>query len=74
MVRIADNYTSSHRSVWGIHARNREQSFALNLLMDPEVDFVTLLGTAGTGKTLLALAALTILRPRREFRGFSGAG
>jgi len=44
-------------AVWGIHARNREQNFALNLLMDPEVDFVSLLGTAGTGKTLLALAA-----------------
>jgi PhoH-like ATPase len=43
--------------VWGISARNREQSFALNLLLEPEVDFVTLLGTAGTGKTLLALAA-----------------
>ncbi len=43
--------------MWGIHARNMEQSFALNLLMDPDVDFVTLLGTAGTGKTLLALAA-----------------
>ena len=39
------------------HARNREQNFALNALMDPEIDFVTLLGTAGTGKTLLALAA-----------------
>jgi PhoH-like ATPase len=43
--------------VWGIHARNPEQNFALNLLMDREIDFVTLLGTAGTGKTLLALAA-----------------
>ena len=38
-------------------ARNREQNFALNLLMSPEVDFVSLLGQAGTGKTLLALAA-----------------
>ncbi len=53
---IAD-YRSSKHSVWGINALNREQNFALNLLMDPEVDFVTLLGTAGTGKTLLALAA-----------------
>jgi PhoH-like ATPase len=44
-------------SVWGIVARNREQNFALNLLMNPEVDFVTLLGQAGTGKTLLTLAA-----------------
>lgn len=44
-------------NVWGINARNREQNFALNLLMDPEIDFVTLIGTAGTGKTLLTLAA-----------------
>jgi PhoH-like ATPase len=43
--------------VWGITARNREQNFALNLLMDPDIDFVTLLGQAGTGKTLLTLAA-----------------
>ncbi len=42
--------------VWGVAARNREQNFAMNLLMDPEVDFVTLAGTAGTGKTLMALA------------------
>ena len=41
----------------GILARNREQNFALNALMDPDIDFVSLLGTAGTGKTLLALAA-----------------
>ena len=51
------DYTSARHSVWGITARNREQNFALNLLMDPDVDFVSLLGTAGTGKTLLALAA-----------------
>ncbi len=43
--------------VWGIKARNEEQNFALNLLLDPEIDFVSLLGPAGTGKTLLALAA-----------------
>jgi len=47
-----------HRhNVWGITARNREQNFALNALMNPEIDFVTLLGQAGTGKTLLTLAA-----------------
>jgi PhoH-like ATPase len=51
------DYTSLKHSVWGITARNREQNFALNLLMDPNVDFVTLLGQAGTGKTLLTLAA-----------------
>ena len=56
-LELATDYRSPHHAVWGITARNREQSFALNLLMDPEVDFVTLLGTAGTGKTLLALAA-----------------
>ncbi len=51
------DFTENGTTVWGIHARNREQNFALNLLMDPELDFVSLLGTAGTGKTLLALAA-----------------
>ena len=51
------NYRSSHHNVWGINARNREQNFAFNLLMDPNVDFVSLLGNAGTGKTLLTLAA-----------------
>lgn len=51
------DYRVTRNAVWGITARNREQNFALNLLLDPAVDFVTLLGTAGTGKTLLALAA-----------------
>jgi len=57
VLQIVDDYRGSQHAVWGITARNREQNFALNALMDPEVDFVTLLGTAGTGKTLLALAA-----------------
>ncbi|MDE2407295.1 MAG: PhoH family protein, partial [Xanthomonadaceae bacterium] len=56
-LQIVDDFRHSQHSVWGIAARNREQNFALNALMDPEIDFVTLLGTAGTGKTLLALAA-----------------
>ena len=51
------DYGHTKNNVWGITARNREQNFALNLLMNPECDFVTLLGQAGTGKTLLALAA-----------------
>ena len=42
---------------WGIKPRNREQQFALELLLDPAVQIVTLLGKAGTGKTLLAIAA-----------------
>lgn len=57
VVKVCTNYRSAQHSVWGINSRNREQNFALNLLMDPEIDFVTLLGNAGTGKTLLALAA-----------------
>jgi PhoH-like ATPase len=57
LVETLVNYTVPKNRVWGIHARNMEQSYALNLLMDPEIDFVTLLGQAGTGKTLLTLAA-----------------
>jgi len=57
LLQLVDDYYEARKNVWGIHARNREQNFALNLLMDPEIDFVTLMGTAGTGKTLLALAA-----------------
>jgi PhoH-like ATPase len=56
-LELMRDYRSARNSVWGINAKNREQNFALNLLMDPEVDFVTVLGPAGTGKTLLALAA-----------------
>jgi PhoH-like ATPase len=54
---LAADHRREGGSVWGITARNREQNFALNLLMDPDVDLVTLVGAAGTGKTLLALAA-----------------
>ena len=57
VLRTLRDFTLEKHSVWGITARNREQNFALNLLMDPEVDFVSLLGQAGTGKTLLTLAA-----------------
>jgi PhoH-like ATPase len=56
-VEVCTNYRTSNHNVWGVNARNREQNFALNLLLDPDVDFVSLLGNAGTGKTLLTLAA-----------------
>ncbi|HSY45043.1 MAG TPA: PhoH family protein [Steroidobacteraceae bacterium] len=56
-IELTRDYRNERHNVWGITARNREQNFALNLLMDPEIDFVTVLGPAGTGKTLLALAA-----------------
>jgi PhoH-like ATPase len=51
------DYAQQRHNVWGITARNREQIFALNALMNSQIDFVTLLGQAGTGKTLLTLAA-----------------
>jgi PhoH-like ATPase len=56
-IEVATDYTQPRQNIWGIHALNREQNFALNLLMDPELDFVSLVGMAGSGKTLLALAA-----------------
>jgi len=56
-IEVLTDYEHSTNSVWGIHSRNREQNFALNVLMDPDIDFVTLLGLAGSGKTLLTLAA-----------------
>ncbi len=56
-LELITDYRTANHAVWGVTARNREQNYALNLLMDPEADFVTLVGAAGTGKTLLALAA-----------------
>jgi PhoH-like ATPase len=57
VLRTLKEYTHQKNAVWGVTARNREQNFALNLLMDPDCDFITLTGTAGTGKTLMTLAA-----------------
>ena len=57
IIETLHDFSSPANKVWGITARNREQNYALNLLMDPEVDFVSLLGMAGSGKTLLTLAA-----------------
>ena len=57
VLKTLKDFTHLKNSVWGVTMRNREQNFAMNLLMDPEVDFVTLAGTAGTGKTLMALAS-----------------
>jgi PhoH-like ATPase len=56
-LELSRDFRSERHSIWGVTARNREQNFALNLLMDREIDFVTILGPAGTGKTLLTLAA-----------------
>lgn len=57
VVQLVRDYTQTKHSVWGITARNREQNFSLNLLLDPDIDFVSLQGSAGTGKTLLTIAA-----------------
>ncbi len=56
-IELTRDYTIERNAVWGIMARNREQNFGLNLLMDPAIDLVTMVGAAGTGKTLLSLAA-----------------
>jgi len=57
VLKTLKDYASGKNAVWGVTTRNREQNFAMNLLMDPDIDFVTLTGTAGTGKTLMALAS-----------------
>ena len=66
VLELARDYRTKHNNIWGITAKNREQNFALNVLLDPDVDFVTLLGTAGTGKTLLALAAGLVLTMEKK--------
>lgn len=57
VLKTLKDYSHNKNAVWGVTSRNREQNFALNLLMDPDCDFITLTGTAGTGKTLMTLAA-----------------
>ena len=49
VLEVVRDHRSERHGIWGISARNREQNFALNLLLDPEIDFVTILGPAGTG-------------------------
>lgn len=57
VLRVLRDYASPRNAVWGINARNDAQNYALNLLMDPSIENVQLIGVAGCGKTLLALAA-----------------
>jgi PhoH-like ATPase len=57
VLKTLKDYGSAKNAVWGVATKNREQNFAMNVLMDPDIDFVTLAGTAGTGKTLMALAS-----------------
>jgi PhoH-like ATPase len=55
--RLVPLIRTAKDGIWGIHARNREQHFAMDLLLNDEIQLVTLVGKAGTGKTLLAIAA-----------------
>ena len=65
----ARDFRRDENAIWGITARNTEQNFALNLLLDPSIEFVSLIGVAGTGKTLLALAAgLTQVMENKRYR------
>ena len=57
VLKTLKDFGHAKNAIWGVTTRNREQNFAMNMLTDPDVDFVTLAGTAGTGKTLMALAA-----------------
>ncbi len=69
ILREVRDFRDGRNTVWGINARNREQNFALNLLLDSDVEFVSLVGVAGTGKTLLTLAAgLTQCMELRRYR------
>jgi len=68
VLKTLRDYGHAKNAIWGVTTRNREQNFAMNLLMDPEIDLVTLTGTAGTGKTLMALAAgLTQVLDERRY-------
>ena len=68
VLRTLKDFNHQKNAVWGVTTRNREQNFAMNLLTDPDIDFVTLAGTAGTGKTLMALAAgLTQVLDERRY-------
>jgi PhoH-like ATPase len=60
-LELLKNYRVQENNIWGITARNREQNFLFNVLLNPDIDFVTILGDAGTGKTLSALASALVM-------------
>ena len=68
VVKSLKDFRNPKYSVWGVNARNREQNFAMNLLLDPEIDFVSLTGTAGTGKTYTAVALAVRALKNKEIK------
>ena len=56
-LEVCRDFRNERHAVWGVTAHNARQNFALNILLDPEIDLVTMAGVAGTGKTYMALAA-----------------
>ncbi|HSW44394.1 MAG TPA: PhoH family protein [Phycisphaerae bacterium] len=60
----------SKTGLWGIKPRNKEQYFAIDALLDERIELVTLMGKAGTGKTLLAIAAaMHLVMRQKRYRG-----
>lgn len=71
--KVSENKVQVIRKIypWSIAARNREQSFAIDLIMDPNVDLITLIGKAGTGKSLIVLAtALELVLNQKKYDKF----
>lgn len=68
-LELAKNYRHKHNKTWEITAKKREQNFVLNILLNPKIDFATLLSIADTSKTLSALAAdLTITMEHKTYQ------
>lgn len=66
---LIKNIIKKNHEIWGVEARNKEQTFALDLLLDDSLLLVTLIGKAGTGKTLLAIAAgLSLVADERRYQ------
>jgi PhoH-like ATPase len=67
--RIGDRLrVIQNQNPWGLEARNREQSYAINMLLDPKLPLVSLIGLAGSGKTLISVgAALEMVLERKKF-------
>ncbi len=64
------NVANHKKGLWGVKARNKEQTFALDLLTNPDIPVVSLIGKAGSGKTFCAIAAgLAQVMPADQGKG-----